>query len=420
MSMGQQLLYIITGILVFDFILERLLEYLNARHFSPKLPEALKDIYDPEKYRNSQLYFSDNQRFGLLTSSVSFIAILLMLYLSGFAYLDSFVRGITTNPVLMALLFFGILGLASDILSLPFQLYDTFVIEEKYGFNKTTPRTFFTDKLKGYLLAIIIGGGLLALMTWVYQLTGQWFGLIVWWVLILFTLFMTMFYASLIVPLFNKLTSLKEGELRSEIERFAENAGFDLKNIYLTDGSKRSTKANAFFSGLGKKKKIILFDTLVNDHTVEEVVAVLAHEIGHYQKKHTKKNFALAIIQITIMISVLSFFLNRETIWPIYLANALGAKEPSFHLGILAFGMLYAPLSLITGIITNVISRKFEYEADRFAATNYEARPLQEALKKMSVNHLSNLQPHPAYVFVHYSHPPLLKRLKSLKEHRTI
>ncbi|HKK09723.1 MAG TPA: M48 family metallopeptidase [Bacteroidales bacterium] len=415
--MGQQLLYIITGILVFDFILERVLEYLNARHFSPKLPDALKDIYDPEKYRNSQLYFRDNQRFGLLTSTISFIAILLMLYLSGFAYLDSFVREITTNPVLMALLFFGILGLASDILSLPFQLYDTFVIEEKYGFNKTTPKTFITDKLKGYLLAAIIGGGLLALMTWVYQLTGQWFGLIVWWILILFTLFMTMFYASVIVPLFNKLTPLKEGELRSEIERFAENAGFDLKNIYLMDGSKRSTKANAFFSGLGKKKKIVLFDTLVNDHSAEEVVAVLAHEIGHYQKKHTKINFAMAIVQITIMISILSFFLNPETLWPTFLANALGAKNASFHLGILAFGMLYAPLSLIIGIISNVISRKFEYQADRFAAENYSAQPLQNALKKMSVNHLSNLQPHPAYVFVHYSHPPLLKRLHAMDDY---
>ena len=229
-----------------------------------------------------------------------------------------------------------------------------------------------------------------------------------------------MFYASVIVPLFNKLTPLEEGELRSEIERFAENAGFDLKNIYLMDGSKRSTKANAFFSGLGKKKKIVLFDTLVNDHTVEEVVSVLAHEIGHYQKKHTKKNFAMAIIQITIMILVLSFFLNPETMWPNYLANALGAKEPSFHLGILAFGMLYAPLSLITGIITNVISRKFEFEADRFAAENYASKPLQDALKKMSVNHLSNLQPHPAYVFVHFSHPPLLLRLKSLEKHQVI
>lgn len=415
--MGQQLLYIITGILVFDFILERTLEYLNARHFSPKLPDALKDIYDPEKYRNSQLYFHDNQRFGLFTSSISFIAILLMLYLNGFALVDHYVRGITTNPVLMALLFFGILGLASDILSLPFQLYDTFVIEEKYGFNKTTPKTFIFDKLKGYLLAAIIGGGLLALMTWVYQLTGQWFGLLVWWILILFTLFMTMFYASVIVPVFNKLTPLGEGKLRSEIERFASNADFDLKNIYVMDGSKRSTKANAFFSGLGKKKKIVLFDTLVNDHTVEEVVAVLAHEIGHYQKKHTKKNFAMAIVQITIMISILSFFLNPETLWPTHLANALGVKNASFHLGILAFGMLYAPLSLIIGIISNVISRKFEYQADRFAAENYSAQPLQDALKKMSVNHLSNLQPHPSYVFVHYSHPPLLKRLHAMENH---
>lgn len=416
--MGQTLLIILIGILVFDFVLERSLEWLNAKNFSPTIPDKLKGIYDEDKYKNSQMYFKENQRFSLLTSTIAFFTTLAMLYFGGFAYVDGLARSITGNPILMALLFFGIIGIASDILSTPAQLYDTFVIEEKYGFNNTTLSTFFFDKIKGWLLGAFIGGGLMAFIVWVYQLTGQWFGLLVWWVLILFTLFMTMFYASIILPLFNKLTPLKEGSLLNEIESFANKTGFRLKHVYVMDGSKRSSKANAFFSGLGKKKKIVLFDTLVNNHSNSEIVAVLAHEIGHYQKKHTRTHYAMAIIQITLMVTALSLLLNLETPWPGYLANALGAEAASFHLGLLAFGILYTPLSLLTGITMNVFSRKHEYQADAFAATTYAAEPLQEALKKMSVNHLSNLQPHPAFVFVHYSHPPLLQRLKALDSYK--
>lgn len=412
--MAHTLLWIILGILIFDFVLERVLDVLNAKRFRPQLPQELAGIYDADKYSRSQHYFKENQRFSLLTSTFSFLLMAAMLWFGGFAVIDNVVRSITTHPVLMALLFFAIIGLASDVLSMPFQLYDTFVIEEKYGFNNTTLATFFLDKVKGWLLGALIGGGLLALIVWVYETTGSLFWVIAWGVMILFSAVMMMFYASWIVPLFNKLTPLEEGSLRSAIERFARKVGFALENIFVMDGSKRSAKANAFFSGLGSKKKIVLFDTLIKDHTEEELVSVLAHEAGHYKKKHTLVNFIIATAQTGLMLFILSLFIDKTSMWPTYLANALGAKEPSFHLGILAFGLLYAPLSLLTGIATNYISRKNEFAADRFAAQNFAARPLQDALKKMSVNHLSNLQPHPAYVFVHYSHPPLLERLKAL------
>jgi len=341
---------------------------------------------------------------------------LAMLYFKGFAFADHFSRNITQNPILIALIFFGVLGLLSDIITTPFDLYKTFVIEEKFGFNKTNLKTFFLDKVKGWLLGAIIGGGLLSLIVWIYESTGNLFWIITWVVISIFTIFMTMFYTTLIVPLFNKLTPLEDGELRDEIESFSKKVGYNLDNIFVIDGSKRSSKANAYFSGLGAKKKIVLFDTLIKNHTKEELVGVLAHEIGHYKKKHTLANVILATLQTGLMLFILSFFIDKNTMWPNYLANALGAKQAGFHLGILAFGLLYSPLSLILGIIMNIISRKNEFAADRFAAENYDGQALQDALKKLSVNHLSNLNPHPAYVFVHYSHPPLLQRLEGIKK----
>jgi len=407
--MENTILIIIIAIIIFDFFFDRIMDYLNASRWSKSLPEELKGIYDEEKYRKSQEYSKVNMRFGILTGSLSFLFVLLMLILGGFGYLDEFVRQYTNHPVWMALLFFGILGFASDVLSTPFDLYGTFVIEEKFGFNRTTPKTYVLDKIKGWMLALLIGGGLLALFVWFYDVAGNLFWLYAWIVFSLFSIFMMMFYSTLIVPLFNKQKPLEEGELRTEIEAFAEKAGFKLDNIYVIDGSKRSSKANAYFSGLGPKKRIVLFDTLIKDHTTEELVAVLAHEIGHYKKKHTTKGMLLSLLTSGIMLYLLGLFINRPE-----LSLALGGSEPSFHLGILAFGLLYAPVSMLLGILSNSISRKHEYEADAFAARKYSAQPLQDALKKLSVNHLSNLRPHPAYVFVHYSHPPLLKRLKQL------
>ena len=339
------------------------------------------------------------------------ILMLAMLFFGGFAWLDNFVREYTQNPILMALMFFGILGFAADILTTPFSIYSTFVIEEKFGFNKTTPKTFILDKLKGWLLAAIIGGGLLALIVWIYNSTGEWFWVIAWGAIGGFTIFMTMFYSNIIVPLFNKQEPLEDGSLRTAIEKFSQKVAFKLDNIFVMDGSKRSTKANAYFSGLGAKKRIILFDTLIKDHTDNELVGILAHEIGHYKKKHTLTGTIISLLQTGLMLYILSLFIGNPV-----LSHALGAEQGSFHLGILAFGLLYSPLSLILGLIMNVVSRKNEFAADRFAGENFNPAALEEALKKLSVNHLSNLHPHPAYVFFHYSHPPLLQRLKALDE----
>ncbi len=407
--MEQIILIIIIAIIIFDFVFDRIMDYLNASRWSNKLPDELKGIYDEEKYRKSQDYSRVNMRFGIFTASLSFLLILLMLTLGGFGYLDAFVRQFTTNPIIMALLFFGLLGLASDIISTPFDIYGTFVIEERFGFNRTTPKTYVLDKIKGWLLAALIGGGMMALFVWFYDTAGSLFWLYAWVVFSAFSIFMMMFYSTLIVPLFNKQKPLEEGELRTAIEDFASKSGFKLDNIFVIDGSKRSSKANAYFSGLGPKKRIVLFDTLIKEHTTEELVAVLAHEVGHYKKKHTTKGMILSVLNTGVMLYLLGLFINRPE-----LSAALGGQTASFHLGILAFGLLYSPVSMVLGILGNRLSRKHEYEADAFAAEKYDAEPLQEALKKLSVNHLSNLRPHPAYVYVHYSHPPLLKRLEHL------
>jgi len=409
--MAQSLFYFIIGILIFDYLLERLLDYLNSTRWSNELPTELTGIYDAGKYKKSQDYARTNTRFSLLTSTISLVAMLLILFFGGFAWLDDLVRQYTINPILMALLFFGILGLVSDLLSTPFTLYSTFVIEEKFGFNKTTPTIFLLDKLKGWLLSLILGGGLVALVVWIYASTGSWFWLLAWGVIGFFIVFMTMFYSNLIVPLFNKQTPLEAGELRSSIETFARKVSFKLKNIFVMDGSKRSTKANAYFTGLGAKKRIVLFDTLIKDHTTDELVGVLAHEVGHYKKKHTVTGTILSLLQVGLMLYILSLFIGNPE-----LSMALGADEGSFHMGVLAFGLLYSPLSLLLGLVMNSISRKNEFAADRYAGEHFNPDPLQDALKKLSVNHLSNLKPHPAYVFFYYSHPPLLRRLKSLDD----
>ncbi|MCK4678501.1 MAG: M48 family metallopeptidase [Bacteroidales bacterium] len=407
--MANTILIIIIALLIFGFVVERILDFLNSTFWSDQLPQELEGIYDSDKYKKSQDYERVNHKFSTITATISFIAMLLMLLFNGFAWVDNLVRQYTVNPILMALLFFGLLGFASDILSTPFSIYGTFVIEEKFGFNRTTVKTFILDKIKGLFLGAIIGGGLLALIIWIYESTGPYFWMIAWAAITLFMLFMTMFYSTLIVPLFNKQTPLQEGELRSAIQSFSKSVGFKLKDIYVIDGSKRSGKANAYFSGIGAKKRIVLYDTLIEDHTTSELVAVLAHEIGHYKKKHTQTGMLLSILQTGLMLFILSLFISKPM-----LSQALGASEGSFHLGILAFGILYSPISMILGLFDNILSRKNEYQADRFAGVNYDPEALQLALKKLSVNNLSNLRPHPAYVFVHYSHPPVLKRLEAL------
>jgi STE24 endopeptidase len=400
---------VIVAILVLDFTLERYLEALNSRKRSTELPDELKDVFDADQYRKQQEYKRVNDRFSLLTSSFSFVVILLMLFLGGFSLVDGWARGITSQPVLLVLLFFGILGLAADLIGTPFSLYNIFVIEEKFGFNKTTPRLFVMDKMKGWLLGALLGGGLLALIVWFYGLTASLFWVYAWILASGFSVFMAMFYSSLIVPLFNKQTPLEEGDLRAAISSFSEKAGFRLINIYVIDGSKRSTKANAYFTGLGPKKRIVLYDTLIRELTTNEIVAVLAHEIGHYKKKHTLTGMITGIAQMGITLFILSLCIGNPA-----LSAALGSGQPSFHMGLIAFGILYSPVSLVAGLLMNYVSRRNEYAADRFVKENFTAGELVGALKKLSSKNLSNLTPHPAYVFFHYSHPTLLQRIRAL------
>lgn len=409
--MSQILFYIIIGLVVADFVFDRFLQYLNSTQWCDRLPEEVKGIYDEDKYRKQQEYEKVNFRFSMITSSFSFGLLLLMFLFAGFAWVNSIALSVSANSIVTALLFFGILMLASDLLTTPFSVYDTFIIEEKFGFNKTTPKTFILDKLKGLLLGAIIGGGLLALIIYVYQLTTNNLWIFAWGIITLFSIFMVLFYSNLIVPLFNKQSTLPEGELKSAIESFSAKVGFKLDNIYVIDGSKRSTKANAYFTGLGAKKRIVLYDTLINDLTANELVAVLAHEIGHYKKNHVIWSLVLGIIQTGIVLFIFSIFVGSPE-----LSSALGVAEPSFHIGLIAFGVLYSPISMITGLGMNIFSRKNEYEADAFAAKHFDPSEMASALKKLSVKNLSNLRPHPLYVFFHYSHPTLIQRLKALKK----
>jgi len=408
--MSQILFYIIIGLLVADFIFERFLEFLNSTQWSDQLPEEVKDIYDEQEYQKQQAYEKVNFRFSMVSSSFSFALMFLMVLFAGFALVNNWALSVSVNPILVALVFFGILMLASDLLTTPFSAYDTFVIEEKFGFNKTTPKTFILDKLKGYLLGAIIGGGLLALIIYIYQLTTTSFWIYTWIVITGFSVFMVLFYSNLIVPLFNKQTPLPEGELKTAIEDFSAKVGFKLDNIYVIDGSKRSTKANAYFTGFGAKKRIVLYDTLINDMSTNELVAVLAHEIGHYKKHHVIWSLLLGTLQTGIVLFIFSLFVGSPD-----LSAALGVETPSFHIGLIAFGILYSPISMVTGLAMNIFSRKNEYEADAFAAKYFDAGELASALKKLSVKNLSNLRPHPVYVFFHYSHPTLLQRLQALK-----
>jgi len=407
----QLLFYILIGIIVANFIFDQFLDVLNAKHFNDSLPEELSDVYDDKEYERSQAYKKTRYRFGILTSTFSMVLTLAFFFLEGFAYVDDIARSISDNSIVIALIFFGIILLASDILTTPFSYYSTFVIEEKFGFNKTTKATFFLDKLKGWLMGALLGGGILALIIWFYQLTGNDFWIYAWIIVTIFSIFMNMFYSKLIVPLFNKQTPFEDGSLRQKIEAYARNVGFQIDKIFIIDGSKRSTKANAYFSGFGKEKRITLYDTLVNDLEEEEIVAVLAHEVGHYKRKHIIYNLSLSILTTGLTLWILSLFVSN----PIF-SQALSVEETSFHIGLIVFGILYTPISEITGLLMNLLSRKFEYQADDFAKETYAAAPLISSLKKLSSNSLSNLTPHPSYVFFHYSHPSLGQRIFNLKK----
>ena len=405
----ETILTIILIIVAVSYIFNEFLDYLNLKAQRREIPKEVADFYDRDSYLKSLDYHQEQARFSFLSSGFSFAISFAMLLFGGFGWVDSLLRPFIQNEILLALAFFGSIMVVSDIISLPFQWYATFVIEEKYGFNKTTGKTFVLDKLKGYVLGGIIGGGLLAILIYLVQSLGTdfwiWFSIIA----AAFVLFINMFYTSLILPLFNKLTPLEDGDLKRAIEEFAVKINFPLDNIFVLDGSKRSKKANAFFSGIGKKKKIVLYDTLIENHTTEELVAVLAHEVGHFKKKHIVWGYLLSVVQIVFTLYILSLMVFNENV-----SVALGGSVQAIHLNLIAFGILFSPISGITGLFMSLLSRKNEFEADAYAKANYNGEALGKALKKLSVDSLSNLYPHPAYVFFHYSHPPLLQRLEKI------
>ncbi|WP_299457881.1 M48 family metallopeptidase [uncultured Microscilla sp.] len=407
----QNLLIIIIVILCFNELLSNLLLWLNLKNSPANLPQALESLYTNDEYQRSLAYKKAVGHFSLFTGTLSFVVTLMLIVTGGFAVVAEWVNGQINHPIGQTMAFFAVLMLANDVLTLPFQLYSTFVIEERFGFNKITPKTFIIDKVKGYVLGGILGGVLgFAFLYLVAQMQQQ-FWVYFWVVIAAFMVFMNMFYTSLIMPLFNKLTPLEEGELRTAIEQYCQKVSFPLNNLFVIDGSKRSTKANAFFSGMGAKKKVVLYDTLIQNHSTEELVAVLAHEVGHYKKKHIPVSMLISVLQIGLVLFILSWFLFNPA-----LSQALGASSLNIGLNLMAFGFLYSPISMITSLFMNIFSRKNEYEADAYACTTYNSKALASALKKLSRDNLSNLTPHPAYVFFHYSHPPLLTRLKAMQE----
>ncbi len=407
--MYTTIFYIILWLFVFEFVFSKILSYLNTLNWSDSLPDELKEIYDADKYKKSMNYEKTKYSFWNISSIISFFIMYFVLIFWWFWYLYDTVSIWTWNEIIRSLYFFWIIVLIQTIIGLPFSYYSTFVIEEKFGFNKSSKKLFFIDMIKSLLLSSIIGWLMLSLVIWIYLKTWWNFWLYTWGVITFFSVFMMMFYSSLIVPIFNKQTPLQEWDLRTAIEKFATKVWFKLDNIFVIDWSKRSSKSNAYFSGFGPKKRIVLYDTLINDLTIEELVWVLAHEIGHYKKKHTLLMMAFSIIQTWIMLYILWLALKIPEI-----SYTMWSSQSSFALWIVAFWILYTPISIIFWVLWSILSRKNEYEADEFAWINHNPENLKSALIKLSRNNLSNLRPHPLYEFFNYSHPTVLKRLKGL------
>ena len=407
---SETIFFIIVVFLCLDFVLERVLESLNSKHMSPVLPDSLKGIYEEKEYSRFKSYKRENGRLDSWSSGVGFVVMIVFLVAGGFGWYNSWVVSLTDSVVWQTILFVVGLSVVSSVLDIPFDYYATFRIEEKYGFNKTTRRVYWLDTVKELFLSLVLGGVLLALVVWFYTWAGTYFWLYAWGAVTLFSVFMAMFYSQLIVPLFNKQTPLQEGSLRNKIQAFAGKVGFKLDNIYVIDGSKRSTKANAYFTGLGPKKRVVLYDTLIDELTEEEIVAVLAHEVGHYKKRHTLRSMVVSVIQMGVLFWLFSLCVNN-----VALSEALGGDRAYFQMGLIAFAILYSPVNLILGVGMNVWSRNNEYEADAFAARYYEGDYLVSGLKKISVKSLSNLTPHPLYEYIYYSHPSLLKRIDAIK-----
>ena len=401
---------IILAAIIVDYALNVIADYLNLTMLRVDLPESFRGIYDPDRYRKSQRYLKANTRFGWITATFDVVVILIFWFAKGFPLLDGWVRSFDYGPIITGLIYMAALFLFKGLLSLPFSIYATFVIEERFGFNQTTWQTFVMDLAKGLLLSVLLGAPLLAgiLAFFVYAGTNAW-----WysWVAVSLYMFGVQFIApTWIMPLFNKFTPLESGELKSAILSYAGSINFPIENVYVMDGSRRSSKSNAFFTGFGKHRRIVLFDTLIKRHTTGELLAVLAHEMGHYKKKHILQTMTLGILQMGIMLYLLSIFISYQGLF-----DAFYMPQQSVYAGLIFFTMLYSPLSFFIGIFMQMLSRRNETEADRFSAeTTHDPQSMVAALKKLSVHNLTNLMPHPLYVFLNYSHPPVLQRISAL------
>lgn len=403
---------IILAAIAVDFVLDIVSNRLNLKALTKELPEEFEGVYDEDTYAKSQEYTKVRTRFGFLTTVFDLVLLLGFWFSGGFNWLDQIVRSWEFSELVTGIVYIVILLVAKSIISLPFSIYSTFVIEERFGFNKTTPKTFVMDLLKGLLLGGLIGIPLLAGILAFFMYTGEWAWFYVWIAVTVFTLIMQYVAPTWIMPLFNKFTPLGEGELRTEIEEYTEKVNFPLQGLFVIDGSKRSSKSNAFFTGFGKNKRVALYDTLVENHTVPELVAVLAHEIGHYKKKHIVKGMVISVVHTAVLFFLLSIFLNAEGLY-----DAFYMEQMSVYTGLIFFGMLYSPIEMILSVFMQMSSRKHEYEADEFAAsTTEQPGDMISTLKKLSKDNLSNLTPHPFYVFLNYSHPPVLQRINAIKE----
>ncbi len=402
---------IIIAALLLDYALGLTGNLLNLKALKLELPPDLQGIYKPEEYRKSQEYLRTTTRFGFVTSTFTLLVLLVFWFAHGFNWFDQIVRGWGFIPLVNGLLYIGIIFFAYSILTLPFDIYAIFVIEQRYRFNRMTPRTFIADQLKGLGLTLILGGAILAGVLALFQYVGlnAWF--YCWAGIVIVSFAMQYIAPTWIMPLFNKFTPMAPGELRDAIFKYASSVNFPIKNVFVMDGSKRSSKSNAFFTGFGRNKRIALFDTLIAQQTTPEMVSVLAHEIGHYKKKHIQQGMVISILHMGLIFFLLRVFLGSAGLY-----TAFYMDQQSIYAGLLFFGLLYTPVELVLSIIMQIISRRHEYEADRFAAeTASEPGNMVTALKKLSAANLSNLTPHPFYVFLNYSHPPLRERIKAIQ-----
>ena len=410
-AMNNWLLLILIFLLG-DYFLEQILSYLNIKALDDTVPEEFQDTINAEKYRKSQEYTRATSKFGLVQSTFSIVVLLIFLLSGGFNSVDLFIRSFHQGPIITGVLYIGVLLLLSSILALPFSFYSTFVIEERFGFNNTTIKTFCTDIIKGLFLSALIGIPILYLILWFFETTGGLAWLYCWIGLTLISVILQFLAPVLIMPLFNKFIPLEDGNLKEKVLSFAKKASFSIQGIYTMDGSKRSSKLNAFFTGFGKFRKIVFYDTLLEKLDDDEIIAVLAHEMGHYKHRHLFKMMAISICQTGLLFFLLSLFIGNENLFA-----AFQMENVSTYGALIFFSFIFSPVNLLLGIAVNILSRKHEFQADRYAASSpSRGKALINGLKKLSVANLSNLTPHQVMVFFHYSHPPVLQRIQALQE----